>query len=58
LSILLPQRHLGGPLAFHQQAANEFGGDHLGGAVKEGLGEVRGGRGGRGGYGSGFVRLC
>jgi len=38
-------------LAFHQQAANELGGDHLGGAGEEGWGEVLGGRGG---YGSGF----
>ena len=38
-------------LAFHQQAADEVGGDDLGGAGKEGLGEVLGERGG---YGSGF----
>jgi len=38
-------------LAFHQQAADELGGDLLGGAGKEGMGEVleKGG-----GYGSGF----
>ena len=41
--------------AFHQQAADELGGDLLGGATEEGVGEVLGGRGG---YGSGFVRLC
>ena len=40
-------------LALHQQAANEVRGNLLGGASKEGLGEVLGGRGG---YGSGFVR--
>ena len=38
-------------LAFHQQAADELGGDDLGGAGEEGLGKVLGGRGG---YGSGF----
>jgi len=37
-------------LAFHQQAADELGGDELGGAGEEGWGEVLGGRGG---YGSG-----
>jgi len=31
-------------LAFHQQAADELGGDQLGGAGEEGLGEVLGGR--------------
>jgi len=38
-------------LAFHQQAADQLGGDQLGGAGEEGLGEVLGGRGG---YGSGL----
>jgi len=38
-------------LAFHQQAADELGGDQLGGAGEEGLGEVLGERGG---YGSGY----
>jgi len=38
-------------LAFHQQAADELGGDQLGGAGEEGWGEMLGGRGG---YGSGF----
>ena len=42
-------------LAFHHKAADELGGDDLGGAAKEGVGEVLGGRGG---YGGGFVRLC
>jgi hypothetical protein len=42
-------------LAFHQQAANQLRGNHLGGAGEEGLGEVVGGCGG---YGSGCVRLC
>ena len=41
-------------LTFHQQASDEVGGDLLGGAAEEGLGEgwevVRG----RGGYGSGL----
>ena len=40
---------------FHQQAADELGGNLLGGAGEEGLGEVLGERGG---YGSGFVWLC
>ena len=35
-------------LAFHQQAADELGGDNLSGAGEEGLGEVFGGRGGYG----------
>jgi len=39
-------------LAFHQQAADQLGGDQLGGASEEGLGKVLGGRGG---YGSGLV---
>ena len=39
-------------LAFHQQAADELGGDNLSGAGGEGLGEVFGGRGG---YGCGCV---
>ena len=30
-------------LAFHQQAADELGGDDLGGAGEEGVGEVLGG---------------
>jgi len=38
-------------LAFHQQAADELGGDLLGGAGEEGAGEVLGERGG---YGSGL----
>ena len=42
-------------LVFHQQSADELGGNHLGGAAEEGLGEVLGGRGGSGG---GFVRKC
>jgi len=44
-------------LALQQQAADELGGDQLGGASEEGLGEVLGERGG---YGSGFwaIRLC
>ena len=50
-SILEPQWHLGAPLLFHQQAADELGGDLLGGAGEEGLGEVLRGRGG---YGSGL----
>jgi len=47
------QRSLG--LAFHQQAADELGGDLLGGTTKEGLGErVWECWEGLGGYGSGF----
>jgi hypothetical protein len=38
-------------LALHQQAADELGGNQLGGAGEEGLGEVLGGLGG---YGSGM----
>ena len=42
------------PLAFHQQAANEVGGNLLCGAAEEGLGERREILSdGRGGYGSG-----
>ena len=41
-------------LAFHQQAADELGGNLLGGAGEEGVGEVLRGRGG---YGSGFRLL-
>jgi len=33
------------PLALHQQAADELGGNRLGGAGEEGLGQVLGGRG-------------
>jgi len=39
-------------LALHQQAADELGGDQLGGAGEEGWGEVLGRRGG---YESGFA---
>ena len=39
----------------HQKAADELGGDDLGGAGEEGLGEVLGERGG---YGSGCVSKC
>ena len=39
-------------------AADEVGGDDLGGAGEEGLGESWEVLGGRGGYGSAFVRLC
>ena len=42
-------------LVFYQQATDQLGGNHLGGASEEGLGEVLGGRGD---YGSGLVRLC
>ena len=38
-------------LALHEQAADELGGNLLGGAGEEGLGEVMGGLGG---YGSGY----
>ena len=40
-------------LALHQQAADELGGNQLGGAAEEGVEEVLGKRGG---YGCGFVR--
>ena len=42
-------------LAFHQQAADELGGDDLSEAAEEGVGEMLGELGG---YGTGFVRLC
>ena len=42
-------------LAFDQQAADQLGGNLLGGAAEEGLREVLSRRGG---YGSGCVRLC
>ena len=41
-------------LAFHQQAADQLGGDLLGKAAEERLGQVLGERGG---YGSGFGRI-
>ncbi len=41
-------------LAFHQQAADELGGNHLSGAGEEGLGEGWEELGERGGYESGF----
>jgi glycosyl transferase family 25 len=43
-------------LAFHQQAADELGGNLLGGAGEEALGEGWETLGGRGGYGSGLKR--
>ena len=39
----------------HQQAADQLGGNLLGGAGEEGVREVLGGRGG---YGCGFVWKC
>ena len=55
----MPQWHLGAPLAFHQQAADEVGGGNLlNGAGEEGLGEGWEVLSGRFGYGSGFVRKC
>ena len=48
LRSLSPSRIL---LVFHQQAADQLGGDDLSGSGEEGVGEVLGGRGG---YGSGF----
>ena len=45
-----PQQLASG-LALHQQAADEFGGDDLGGAGEEGLGEV-------GGYGGGLDEVA
>jgi len=45
-------------LPFHQQAAVQLGGGHLGGAGEEALGEVLGVRGGFGsGYGDGWRLL-
>ena len=38
------------PLPPYQQAADELGGNLLGGTGEEGLGEVLGGRGGYGGW--------
>jgi hypothetical protein len=48
-------------LAFHQQTADELGGDQLSWAGEEALGKGWEGWelvGGRGGYGSGFVTMC
>jgi hypothetical protein len=45
-------------LPFHQQAANQLGGNLLGGAGEEGLGEEWEVLGGRGGFGSGWARKC
>ncbi len=45
-------------LSFHQQAADEVGGNQLGGAGEEGLGEGWEVLGGRGGFGSGLMRKC
>ena len=42
-------------LALHQKAADELGGNLLGGAAEEGVGEVLGGLGG---YVGSFVRKC
>ena len=42
--------------SFHQQAADELGGDNLFGADEEGVGGWGGGE--VGGYGSGLVRRC
>jgi len=56
--ILEPQWHLGAPLAFHQQAADEGGGNHLSGASEEGLGEGWEVLAGLGGYESGYVWKC
>ncbi len=49
-----PQQLASG-LALHEQAADELGGDLLGGAAEEALGEVVGEAGG---YGSGLMRKC
>jgi hypothetical protein len=57
-SILEPQRHLGAPLALHQQATDELGGNDLGEAGEEDLGEGWEVLGRRGVYGSGCVRKC
>ena len=42
-------------LAFHQQAADQLGGNELSGAGEETLGEDWESVGGRGGYGGGLV---
>ena len=42
-------------LVFHQQAADELGGNQLSGAAEEGLGQ---GLGERGGYGSGLDEVA
>ena len=42
-------------LALHKQATGHIGGDDLGGAGEEGLGEDWESVGGRGGYGGGLV---
>ena len=49
-----PQQLTSG-LAFHKQAADELGGNLLGGAGEETLGEDWESVGGRGGYGGGLV---
>ena len=41
-------------MVFHQKAADELGGDDLGGAEEEGAGQVLGERGG---YGSGLESI-
>ena len=51
ISGLVPGVLEDGVLMPHQQAADQIGGDLLGGAAEEGLGEVLGKRGG---YGSGL----
>ncbi len=45
-------------LAFHQQAADELGGNDFGGAGEEGLGKGWEVLGGRGGYGSRWGMGC
>ena len=45
-------------LAFHQQAADEVGGNQLGGASEEGLGEGWEVLAGLGGYWSGYAWKC
>jgi hypothetical protein len=54
-SILEPQWHFGGPLAFRQQAADEVGATCSAGRAKKGWGWVWEVLGDRGGYGSGCV---
>ena len=50
-----PPEQFSACLALHQQAADELGGNLLGGAAEEGLGEVLGERGG---YGSGLGEVA
>ena len=54
VSTITPPEHTI-PLALHQQAADELGGNQLSGTAEEGVGEVLGGRSG---YGSGLDEVA